>query len=111
MATSENPSVSQDLSRVTTDHKEIRRWAEERGGHPAVMRASDGLEDAGMLWINFPGYNGDGRLEPIEWDAFFEKFEENGLAFLYEEETPGGVESRFNKFVRREDSGQRRKAS
>jgi hypothetical protein len=39
-------------SRQTTDHDEIRRWAEERGGHPANVRGTeDRGEEAGLLRI------------------------------------------------------------
>lgn len=41
------------------------------------------------------------RLEQISWDAFFEKFEDEKLALVLQEETKSGDESRFFKFVRR----------
>lgn len=34
-------------------------------------------------------------------DEFFEKFEENNLAFLHQDRTNDGQISRFNKLVRR----------
>lgn len=58
--------------------------------------------EAGVLRIEFPGHGSDESLEEISWDEFFEKFEENNLAFLYQEETAGGEESRFFKFVSRD---------
>jgi len=56
-----------------------------------------------MLRIEFPGKPGakDDKLQEIGWDEFFEKFEESNLAFLYQEETASGDESRFSKFVQR----------
>jgi hypothetical protein len=45
----------------------------------------------------------DEDLSKISWDDFFEKFEKEKLAFLYQEETADGAESRFHKFVRRDD--------
>jgi hypothetical protein len=91
-------------SRTTTDHDEIRRWAEERDGRPATIKgtAKKG-EEAGLLRINFPGYKEE-NIEEISWEDFFEKFEQAKLAFLYQEETKGGEMSRFNKFVDREKS-------
>ncbi len=88
-------------SKTTTDHDTIRSWVEERGGRPArVMRTgSDG--DAGLLRIDFPGRGDDDALEEIDWDAFFQAFEDNDLAFLYQEETKEGDESRFSKLVSR----------
>lgn len=91
-------------SKTTTDHETIRRWAEERGGKPATVRGTGGDEEAGILRIDFPGYGGEQSLEEISWEEFFEKFEEKKLAFLYQEETSGGEESRFFKFVSREGS-------
>jgi hypothetical protein len=89
-------------SKTTTDCGEIRRWAEERGGRPATVTGTEsGGEDAGILRIDFPGGEGD-RLEEISWDEFCEKFERENLAFLYQEQTKDGGESRFFKFVNRE---------
>ena len=87
-------------SKTTTDHKKIREWAEKRGGKPASVKGTGDGEDAGLLRLNFPGYAED-NLEEISWDDFFEKFEENNLALLYQEETKDGGESRFFKLVDR----------
>jgi len=90
-------------SRLTTDHDEIQRWVEERGGWPASVEGTAGSdEEAGLLRIDFPGYSGGQRLVRISWEAFFEKFDESQLAFLYQEETGGGEPSRFNKLVSRD---------
>ena len=87
-------------AKTTTDHDEIRRWVESRGGRPAAVRETGGGDDPGILRIDFtdePGGDDDDRLEEISWDEFFRAFEENDLAFLYQEEG----DSRFNKLVRR----------
>jgi len=83
----------------TTDHDEIRRWVEARDGRPATVAdtASRG-EDAGVLRIAF---RDDPDLQDIGWDAFFEKFDEEELAFLYQDQTADGDESRFFKLVSR----------
>ena len=87
-------------AKATTDHDTIKRWVEERGGSPASVRAtSDG--DPGILRIDFPGFSGEESLQHMTWDRFFEWFERNNLAFLYQEDVNGG-ESRFNKFVDRD---------
>ena len=72
----------------TTDHEEIKKWAEQRGGRPAKVEGTEGL-----LRIDFR--EPDENLEEIPWSKFFEIFDENDLAFLYQAEG----ESRFNKFV------------
>jgi hypothetical protein len=88
-------------SKTTTDHETIRSWVEERGGRPARVKGTGGNGDAGLLRIDYPGRGDDEALEEIDWAAFFEAFEENGLAFLYQEETKSGDESRFSKLVNR----------
>lgn len=91
-------------SKTTTNHEEIRKWAESRGGHPARVRGTGGKadEDPGLLRIDFPGHSGKDSLEEISWDEFFDKFEERKLALLYQEKTAKGEESHFNKLVSRE---------
>ncbi len=94
-------SNGQGEARTTVDHDEIRRWVEERGGSPATIKSTERNGEAGILRIDFPGYSGEGTLEHISWDEFFQKFDESNLAFLYQEEKKGGEPSRFSKFVRR----------
>ncbi len=90
-------------SQTTTDHEFIRRWAEERGGTPSQVKGTQRRgKDAGLLRIDFPGYSGAGKLEPISWDEFFEKFEESGLALVYQEKTSNGERSNFNELVSRQ---------
>ena len=92
-------------SNVTTDHDTIRKWVEERDGKPARVKGTGnkGKEDesrTGLLRIDFPGGEEE-KMETIEWEEFFREFEENNLAFLYQEETKDGGDSRFNKFIDR----------
>jgi hypothetical protein len=88
----------------TTDHEEIRRWAEKHGGQPARVKGTGDGDDVGMIRIDFPGYSGEGKLEPISWEEWFEKFEEKKLALVYREQ------DRFNKLVSRETAEERRAA-
>ncbi len=81
---------------TTTNHDEIRKWAEARDGHPAMV---DTGGRGGILRIDFG--EPEENLKQIDWDAFFEIFEDNKLAFLYQDEVKGGGTSRFNKFVER----------
>jgi hypothetical protein len=92
---------------TTTNHETIRRWAEERGGHPAAVSATHKAKDPGLLRIDFEGDGPDPGLEEISWDEFFDKFDEAKLAFLYQEKTKEGQASRFFKFVHRDTSQQR----
>jgi len=84
-------------SQTTTSHDEIRKWAEERNGRPAVVRTRK--EQGGILRIDFG--EPEEAFEPVEWDEFFRIFDENELVFLYQTKTGDGKTSRFNKFVER----------
>jgi hypothetical protein len=89
-------------SKITTDHDTIRKWAEERKAKPASVKGTGG-DEIGVLRLVFPGY-GAGKsqsLKEISWEDFFYKFEENRLAFIYQDETASGVKSNFNKFIKR----------
>ena len=88
-------------SRVTADHETIRKWAEARGGKPATVKRTENDEEVGVLRIDFPGYSGTSSLEEITWDEFFAKLDEKHLAFLYQDTTSSGEESRFFKLVSR----------
>lgn len=92
--------MAQALS--TTDHAKIRQWAEERGGKPATV-SDTANDEPGVLRIDFPGYSGEETLEQISWEAFFAKFDESDLAFLYQDQTDDGNVSRFCKFVSQEE--------
>jgi hypothetical protein len=83
-------------SQTTTNHDDIRAWAEARDGHPAMVESKG---KGGVLRIDFG--EPEDTLKPISWDEFFAIFDENRLAFLYQDETSSGGESRFNKFVNR----------
>jgi hypothetical protein len=86
-------------SKTTTDHTTIKHWAEERGGHPATVEDTGNGDKAGVLRLDFG--DKDARLHSISWEEFFQKFDQADLAFLYQDKTSGGEESRFFKFVQR----------
>ena len=88
-------------TKTTTDHDEIRRWVEEHDGTPATVKGTQAGDDAGVLRIDFPGGAGEDQLEHIGWDEWFQKFEDNKLAFLYQEKKASGEDSTFFKLVRR----------
>ena len=88
---------------TTTDHDEIRKWVEQRGGYPAMVADTErNGREGGILRIDFdePGGNDDSGLHRIGWAEFFEVFDANDLAFLRQEEG----DSRFNKFVAKESA-------
>jgi hypothetical protein len=85
---------------TTTDHKTIRRWAEERGGRPARVKGTDDRSGEGILRFDFA--EPEEKLESISWEEFFETFEDRKLALLHQDKTADGKTSRFFKFVRRD---------
>ena len=88
-------------TKQTTNRGVIRKWVEERGGRPVVLRTrSRGEYDAAPPRINFPEYHGSG-FQTISWDQFFRKFDERQLVFVYQETMETGEMSRFFKFVSR----------
>lgn len=53
--------------------------------------------DPGVLRIDYPGFSGRDTLERIPWDQWFDAFDRNKLAFLYQDKR----NSRFSKLVAR----------
>ena len=89
------------LAKTTKDHDEIRKWAEARGGKPAVVASTEGENETGIIRLMFPNApnHNDDALEEISWDEFFEKFDASGLELTYQEKTAGGQVSDFNKLT------------
>ena len=85
-------------SKTTTNHDEIRKWVEERGGHPARVKGTE------VLRIDYPGFSGEDSLEEISWEEFFEAFDQNKLAFLYQDTIESGETSRFSKLIDRDSA-------
>ena len=91
-------------SKTTTNHDEIRRWVEERGGSPARVKGTDERSKGGVLRIDYPGFSGEDTLERISWEEFFTAFDENKLAFLYQDTLESGETSRFSKLIDRDSA-------
>jgi hypothetical protein len=94
-------SHSSHSSQPLTDHEAIQQWAEERNATPSCVKKTGGKGDVGMIRLDFPGYSGEDSLQPISWDEWFEKFDENELALIVQETTASGEKSNFNKLVKR----------
>jgi hypothetical protein len=78
--------ASRNSSRVLTDHDEIRRWAEERDARPSAVQRTHTDDSVGIIRLDFPGYSGENSLEEIEWDEWFDKFDDNNLALIVQDE-------------------------
>lgn len=61
------------------------------------MKRSGRKNDPGILRIDYPGFSGTKSLERIGWDEWFNWFDRDKLAFLYQ----SLKNSRFSKLVRR----------
>ena len=88
-------------AKTTTNHEQIQKWVEERDGHPARVKGTDEKGGSGVLVIDYPGHSGTETLEAISWEEFFEGFEENELAFLYEDAKEAD-KNRFSKLINRD---------
>ena len=89
------------MSEPTTDHDEIRSWADEHGGRPVKIDtdAGKGKEDhGGILRLDFGPKNEN--FTEIDWDEWFEIFEESNLAIILGDKD----ESKFAKLIAREGS-------
>lgn len=93
------------MAETTTDHDEIRKWAEGKGGKPASVKRTHSDDRAGIIRIMFPDAPNSehGALEEISWDEFFDQFEESKLALLYDKD------SMFSKLVGRDAAEKRAK--
>lgn len=98
-------------STTTRDHGQIRRWAEDRGATPSHVIDTGSPNDIGVLRLEFEGYSGTDRLEPISWEQFFEKFDERSLVLVYQELTAEGQKSNFNKLISAETADQAERKS
>ncbi|HEV7263569.1 MAG TPA: ferritin-like domain-containing protein [Falsiroseomonas sp.] len=92
-------------AKVTTDHDEIRRWAEAKGGTPAAVERTHEGGDVGIIRIMFPDNprSEHEALVEIPWEEFFRQFEESKLALLHEED------SLFSKLIGRDTAKRRAK--
>ena len=89
-------------SDTTIDHEVIKAWTEKRGGRPSIVPIGGGRgkrQSGGVLRLDFGPK--EENFEEVSWDEFFEIFEQSQLAFLFQDKTADGKESRFNKFVHR----------
>lgn len=84
------------MSKTTTDHDTIRKWAEAHGGKPAAVESTH-EGGVGIIRVMFPDnpQSKHDNLVEISWDEFFKQFEESELALIYEED------SNFSKLVSR----------
>jgi len=90
-------------AQTTTDHDEIRSWAESHGGRPAAVKRTHKDGDVGIIRIMFPDAPNSEHdaLQEISWDEFFQEFDSRDLALLYEDD------SLFSKIIGRDTARKR----
>lgn len=78
--------------KVTQELNEIKAWAEKYGGKPQIMTLPNTSQEKVGLRIDFPGDQDDeflssgGKYEYVDWDEFFDHFNNQNLAFQYWDE-------------------------
>jgi hypothetical protein len=97
--------------KVTTDHQEIRKWVEARGGKPAHVKRTARGKGPGMLRIDYPGFSDEETLEPMSWAQWFRAFDANDLAFVHQDAVKGGRKSRVSRLVARGSAATGRRGS
>lgn len=67
----------------TTQHREIRRWAEARRARPGFVRGA-----GARLGLDLPDTGPHPGLKAVDWDRWFAVFDEGHLAFVYDDARP-----------------------
>lgn len=93
-----------------TDHDAIRDWAAARAGQPAMSDPPTGLEQTEpVLRIVFgqqpyqdhdEGADRPGGVTIVDWDEWFQTFDERQLALVVHADVPGQREQ-FHELIRR----------
>ena len=98
--------------KVTTDHEEIRRWAEKYRGRPEVRDDRRAGNARIGIRLDFPGRYDDSAISDrvrrrTSWEEFFAKFDELEYAFIYHD--PVGAQTHPSdayQFMKRERMAQ-----
>jgi hypothetical protein len=92
------------VEHLTIDQDEIRHWAEERGGKPAVIDHPGARADKVGIRIDFPGETDDtikSITRPATWDEFFRIFDNDDLLLAFDDEVAGGDPADWYHFEKR----------
>ena len=74
----------------TSDHSEIRRWAERVNATPAEVKPFifDSMPSIMRFLFGKEAHQGTRELRPISWDSFFARFDLLQLVLVYDSEEP-----------------------
>jgi hypothetical protein len=102
----EADEVPPSARRFATDPETIRRWVENRGGAPAIVKATEDGERAGgpLLRVRLPNDPADPSIEDVDWGTFFRELEEENLVFVFEDKSREGEDSDLYEIVPRSDT-------
>lgn len=91
------------VTRITTNHDEIKHWAEDNAGIPVLLPEAQAEGNTSKIYIDFLENGRNNEMKRIEWDEFFERFDKGNYALEYEDKIKNGVESRNFKFIKLEN--------
>lgn len=99
------------MSRILTDHPEIRQWAEARNGSPMLMDVPSGTGSRTLLQLTFGQHalnaqnegpdRAVGGYQLVTWDDWLAELERQQLALKVNDEQPGRLDNEF-EFVSRD---------
>src|SRR5262245_27706738 len=91
------------MTHTLTDHESIKRWARAHGATPARVKGTRQGDEVDALRFEFEmeATNHDSRLERVDWEEWFQRFDRSGLALMVDEteDAPNA-----NRLVRRTSS-------
>lgn len=87
----------------TTDHNEIRQWAEERRAIPVQIALNSTGKQLDTIKFRFPNQedNVNQEYQEIDWDEFLAIFENYGLAMIYEDPSDNQADATYHRFDHR----------
>lgn len=77
------------ISEPTTDHVEIRHWAQTHNAVPVEVLPDHVDSEPATLRLVLAAQGNRPGLTEISWDEFFVKFDELGLTFVYDNDATG----------------------
>lgn len=84
---------------VTTEHDVIKEWAQHRDATPAMVAETE-HDEYSALRFDFPGFEEE-RLEPVRWQEWQSRFDEQELEFVYQEHRSDEEVSYFYRLRKR----------
>jgi len=84
--------------RITTDRKDIQRWADERDA-ALISGAESGTAEPSYQFV--PEADAKEEHREKDWDNFFDWFESENRAFVYTEDADGMGTTTFSTATRR----------